>query len=1132
MSRILLLALSLFFLNTAFTQINIQWEARYEHPANFIDQAVDLELDAAGNTYVTGTSFNGSNYDWVTVKYDSDGNELWNMSYGGAGLDEAAALAMDSNGDIVVTGSRFVSGSDWDIAVVKYDGSTGAELWSVIYGGSNAFDQGTDITTDASNNVIVTGSYYFSATDLDWITIKYSSAGAFQWWQGGGTSASDAGKVVQTDASGNIYVAGYAEFSSGTTYFDFRVVKMNPAGVILNNTTQDAGFNGLDTPHAMKLDGAGNIIVGGQGFNAPVEEEDYVLMKFNNNCAHQWTRTYSGDAEALDRINALDVDQVTGDIFVTGRSKSLASSEDYYTIAYNAAGVEQWNDRYTSAGLGFDEATDIQLSGTGFVYLTGYTNNAGSNNDYTTVKYDVSGNFIWDTKFDGPSGISDQAIKMQLDPSENIFVTGSSHGGVTNLDYSTIKYCQLTTLASADTALCLGQSVDLTASGGVNITWAVLSGDFSSLSCTSCATTTATPNTTSVYTVSSESASGCVDFDTVTVTINPIPSPTIYNDTPLSFCTGDSVILYTDTYADYLWSTGATDSFTTVYVSGNPSVTITDVNGCQNTANVNVTAFGLPSVDAGVDFSICPGTSGNLNATGATSYLWEVDPTLSQLNIPNPTATPAVQTKYYVTGTDGNGCENIDSVTVSLFAPAVVNAGLDGQVCVGDSTQLLATGCISYVWNTSPYLSDVNIADPFAFPPSITTFTVTGTDANGCTDTDDVIVSTLSLPGIDAGSTTSHCLGDSTQLFATGALIWQWTADPSLSSTTISNPWASNTVDTWFYVSGEDVNGCSNVDSVEITVDALPNVSAGADFNICVGDSTQLTASGADTYQWDSHPTFLSPTNVSNPWVKPIVVTTYTVTGTNSGTGCENEATVTVGLNALPTIDAGPDTSLCIGDSLQLMATGGTTYVWDFEPSLSSVIVADPWTNTTVDITYYVDGYDNNGCFGEDSVHVTVNPLPLAPVITQDSIWLISDQPSGNQWYLDGSAVAGATNDSLDWVTEGQNGQYTLLYTDQNGCSTFSLVTNIITITTIGFEENEAFDVNMYPNPTDGLLNMELSTQVDLMLVVTLSGQVVQTQQQLISGIQTIDLSDLPDGVYLIQLVKDDQVVNRRIIKQ
>lgn len=1131
MSRLLLLALSLFFLNISFAQINIQWEARYEHPANFIDKAVDLELDAAGNTYVTGTSYDGSSYDWVTVKYDSDGNEIWNMTYGGSGLDQAAALAMDSNGDIVVTGSRFVSGSDWDIAVVKYDGTTGAELWSQIYTGSTNYDQGKDITTDASNNVIVTGSYYFSGTDIDWIAIKYNSAGTFQWWQGGGTSANDEGKVVQTDASGNIYVAGHSEFSSGSTYFDFRVVKMNSAGTILNNSTQDGGFNGLDTPSAMKLDGAGNIIVGGQGFNAPLHEEDYVVMKFNNNCVHQWTQTYSGDAEALDRINALDVDQITGDVFVTGRSKSLASSEDYYTIAYNSAGVEQWNHRYSSAGLGFDEATDIQLSGTGFVYLTGYTYNSGSNNDYTTVKYDVSGNLIWDTKFNGPSGLSDQAVKMQLDPSENIFVTGSSHGGTTNLDYSTIKYCQLTTVASPDTALCLGQSVDLTASGGINITWAVLSGDMGSLSCTSCATTTANPNTTSVYIVSSESASGCVDYDTVTVTINPIPSPTIYNDTPLSFCIGDSVTLYTDTYADYLWSTSSTDSFTTVYTTGTYTVTITDINGCQNSANASVTAFSLPSVDAGTDFSICPGTSGTLNATGATSYLWTFHASLSQLNIANPNASPSAQTKYYVTGTDGNGCKNIDSVTVSLFAPANVNAGVDDQVCVGDSTQLLATGAVSYVWNASPYLSDLNIANPWATPPSLTTFTVTGTDANGCMDSDNVIVSTLSLPGIDAGATNSHCLGDSTQLFATGALTWQWQADPTLSNTTISNPWVDPVVDTWYYVSGTDVNGCTNIDSVEITVDALPNVSAGANFSICPGDSTQLTASGATTYQWDSHPTFLSPTNVSNPWVKPIIATTYIVTGTNTTTGCENEASVTVGLYAPPTIDAGPDTSLCIGDTIQLQATGGVTYVWTNNPTLSSIIVSNPLSWTTVNQTYYVDAYDANGCFGEDSVHVVVNPLPAAPVITQDSIWLISNQPNGNQWYLNQVLVPGATDDTLDWVAQGENGQYTLQYTDANGCSTYSLVTNIITISTIGWEEYDAFEVNMYPNPTDGMLNIEINESLDYLFVVGMSGQILLREQQINEGIKLVDLADLPDGVYFIQLVKGDQVVTRKIVK-
>ena len=1132
MSRILLLALCTFFLNLSFTQINVQWEARFEHPANFIDQAVDLELDAVGNTYVTGTSFNGSNYDWVTVKYDPNGVELWQSSYGGSGLDEAEALAMDGNGDIYVVGSRYISGTDWDIAVVKYDGSTGAELWAQIYTGSSNFDGAKDVITDTNNDVILTGTYSFSATDIDWIIIKYNSAGTFQWDDTDGTPDNDEGIVITSDAANNYYVAGHTEFSSGTTYFDFLVLKYNSAGVQLNTISQDAGFNGLDTPKCIGLDASGNVYVGGQGFNAPIEEEDYVLMKFNNSLAFQWTQTYAGDAEALDRINALDIDPNTDNIIVTGRSKSLASSEDYYTIAYNSAGVEQWNHRYSSAGLAFDEATDIELSGTGYVYLTGYTFNAGSNNDYTTLKYSDAGVLIWDTKFDGPSGISDQALKMRLDPTENIYVTGASHGGVTNLDYSTIKYCQLTTIASNDTSICLGQSVDLTATGGTSPTWAVLSGDFGSLSCTSCGTTTASPTVTSEYTVLTMSLSGCIDYDTVTVTVNSIPVPTIYNDTPLSFCSGDSVKLYTDSYVSYSWNTSATDSFIVVNAAGPYSVTITDVNGCQATANTNVTVFSLPPVDAGTAFSVCPGDSGNLTATGATSYLWNVDATLSQLNIPNPVATPVADTWYYVTGTDGNACVGIDSIEVTLFVPPVVYAGLDAQVCVGDSTQFLVTGAVSYVWNASAYLSSTTIPNPFAFPPSITTFTVVGTDGNGCTDSDDVIVSTLSLPGVDAGTTDSHCIGDSTQLFATGALTWQWTSNLDLSNLTVPNPWASNAVDSWFYVSGEDVNNCSNIDSVFITVDPLPTVSAGSDYGICDGDSTQLNATGADTYQWDSHPTFLSPTNISNPWVKPIVTTTFTVTGVNTTSGCENQGAITITINTLPTIDAGVDTSMCIGDSLQFLATGGVTYIWNNDPTLSSIIVPDPWTNTTVDATYYVTAFDGNGCEGSDSVSVIVNPLPSAPVILEIGQWLISSYLTGNQWYLDGNPVVGETNDSLNWVAEGVNGDYTLLYTDGNGCDKFSEVTNIITIDDIGFNENNAFEVKLYPNPTNGNLTIEVGGGLDFILITSMSGQVLMNLQNINAGIKTIDLSHLPDGTYVIQMVKGDQIVSRRIIKQ
>ncbi len=125
--------LSLFYLILPFysdAQINIQWEARYNN-ANNVDQAADFEIDGAGNTYVTGSSFNGSNYDIVTVKYDNNGNQLWVNTYGTTGLDQATAMTIDNNGDIIVTGAvKNTSGTaaDWDIFLLKINGNTGVQI--------------------------------------------------------------------------------------------------------------------------------------------------------------------------------------------------------------------------------------------------------------------------------------------------------------------------------------------------------------------------------------------------------------------------------------------------------------------------------------------------------------------------------------------------------------------------------------------------------------------------------------------------------------------------------------------------------------------------------------------------------------------------------------------------------------------------------------------------------------------------------------------------------------------------------------------------------------------------------------------------------------------------------------------
>src|SRR5690606_6899020 len=112
--------------------------------------------------------------------------------------------------------------------------------------------------------------------------------------------------------------------------------------------------------------------------------------------------------------------------------------------------------------------------------------------------------------------------------------------------------------------------------------------------------------------------------------------------------------------------------------------------------------------------------------------VWNAHPSLSSLIIPNPIATPMSQTEYFVTGTDANGCSNIDSVTISTINLPGINAGADKFICIGESVQIFATGGVSYTWTADPTLSSTSISNPFASPLTTTTYTVSGTDINGC----------------------------------------------------------------------------------------------------------------------------------------------------------------------------------------------------------------------------------------------------------------------------------------------------------------------------------------------------------------------------------------------------------------
>jgi hypothetical protein len=236
----------------------------------------------------------------------------------------------------------------------------------------------------------------------------------------------------------------------------------------------------------------------------------------------------------------------------------------------------------------------------------------------------------------------------------------------------------------------------------------------------------AVPTSATTYTVSATVA-GCPSTlaDTLDVAVS---IPVVTAHAPLAVCAGDSVLLYGTGAESYTWDNGVTDSVafegiaTTTY-----AVTGTDSIGCVDHDTVMVTVNDLPNVDAGADFGICEGNDITLAAQGADSYTWNNGVT------DNSPFEPTVTATYVVTGTDANGCFKNDTITVTVNTTPDVSAGPDLDLCQGIAHTLSGTGAQSYDW-------DNGVTNGSPFIPINGTYTVIGTDANGCTATDEMEV--------------------------------------------------------------------------------------------------------------------------------------------------------------------------------------------------------------------------------------------------------------------------------------------------------------------------------------------------------------------------------------------------------
>lgn len=694
------------------------------------------------------------------------------------------------------------------------------------------------------------------------VAILGGGATTYTWMPGGMNTASI---VVSPTATTNYTLSGSTLGCIGSKTVAVTVTSPTITINATNSVICNSGSTTLSGAGASTYTWSGGI-TNGVVFTPTVTNTYTVIGTTVNGCTNTAVKTISVSSTPTLIVNSSTICAgqtatltASGAItynWSTGSTNNSILVSPLVTTNYTVTGI--------SSGCSSTTVVSVYVIPTPTLTVNSVTLCAGQS---ATLTVSGATSYIWST-----SALSNTII-VTPSVTTSYSVGGISLLGCVNSSTTTVVVNPLPIISINSPTICAGQTTTLIASGATTYTWSSSSVSNSLI---------ITPPSSSNYTVLGQNL-GCLSSTIGSVVVIPLPLISVNSAT---ICLGQLTTLNSSGATTYSWSTGSVANFITVSPTLTTNYTVTGTaTGCSSSKSVTVVVNSLPVLIAS-SATICSGNSTLLTVTGANTYTWIPNLSLSSAIGSSVTANPLATIVYTINGTSLFGCVNTTTTQLIVVSTPTLNASVSPTViCLGDISNLSALGASNYLWSPG----GETISTPTVSPSNTTVYTVVGSNINGvvsCSTSTTVTVNVIQPAVITAFGSDSICIGKSTAVYASGGNMYSWQPNSSVSNPTGFSTNVTPTTTTIYTVTGSTNGVCPGVAMVQIFVNPKPIIYAGVDTVINIDESYILQGTG------DSEIGFLPQNGIplicnfcSSVEVNPQENTCYTLKGEN-GHGC------------------------------------------------------------------------------------------------------------------------------------------------------------------------------------------------------------------------------------------------------